>query len=571
MNPKELIAERFSSFFPKIEIQNLAKELYLNLSQGSICLDSFQASLEEPDGEFLTAEKKGIKPFVLFNGKYYMKRYFQYETRILEKIQQMASNQEELENRLDFLKNSEVFMNLVSSRDVAREVDLQLFASVMAFLQNFCIITGGPGTGKTTTLAKVLTLLLSKNKDLKISLAAPTGKAAMRMEETLKSNPSIPIELKETFQNLKASTIHRLLGTINLEPNFKHHSGNPLNSDVVIIDEASMIDVALFAKLLDAIGPDTCLILVGDQNQLASVEAGSLFGDLCSSVEQQNSFSTDFLNLLQAIADSGQGFSVSLKTVERPSLIQNHLVALKYSYRFRNDKLIGLLSKAIIDGNQDEVKSILIQSSESDEVTFDPDYQENIFKDFAAKYIEYIAEKDISTALKKLNSIRVLAAIRMGKQGIYELNRKIESILFSQNLIRPNSEFYENRPVLVTKNYHDLKLFNGDVGIVRDGKVWFPNGDGVRPIAPGFIAEVETVFAMTIHKSQGSEFDEVLMVLPKSEEIGILTRELLYTGITRAKNKLIIQGSNEVLQSAIQKQVKRSSGVKERLQNPSLI
>jgi exodeoxyribonuclease V alpha subunit len=571
MNTLSLQSEFFASFFPKGEIQKLAALLYENLKQGSICIPQDELPADEVSSGFLATEKDEVKPFILYNQKFYIQRYFRFETQILEKIKNLVQLQEgELKSRADFLKESAVFQNILSSRDPNQSVDWQLIAAIISFLQNFSIITGGPGTGKTTTVAKVLSLLLSQNENLKVKLAAPTGKAAMRMEESLKSNPAIPENLKELVSTLKASTIHRLLGTINLEPNFKHHSGNLLDADVVIIDEASMIDVALFAKLLDAIAPTTRLILLGDQNQLASVEAGSLFGDLCSSVLAQNSFSNNSINLLNSLTD--QVFEQFMPVSDAPALLQDHLVSLQFSYRFQDDQLIGRLSKAVITQDIDRVEAVLEESKDSTELNFDASYDDEVFKEFVNGYQAYIREEDLKIALEKLNSLRVLAAVRMGKQGVYELNKKIESYLFSQKLIQPNSEFYQNRPVIVTKNYYDLKLFNGDVGIVRDGKVVFPDESlGVRHISPGLIAEVETVFAMTIHKSQGSEFDKVMMVLPKSEEVAILTRELLYTGITRSKNKLLIQSSKEVFQAGLSREVRRSSGVKERLSQPNQI
>jgi exodeoxyribonuclease V alpha subunit len=571
MNTLSSQSEQFASFFPKGEIQKLAASLFENLKQGSICIPQDELPADEVSSDFLATEKDEVKPFILYNQKFYIQRYFRFETQILEKIKNLVQvHDSELNSRFDFLKDSAVFQNILSSRDSNQTVDWQLIAAIISFLQNFSIITGGPGTGKTTTVAKVLSLLLSQNADLKVKLAAPTGKAAMRMEESLRANPAIPENLKELVSTLKASTIHRLLGTINLEPNFKHHSENHLDADVVIIDEASMIDVALFAKLLDAIAPTTRLILLGDQNQLASVEAGSLFGDLCSSVLAQNTFSNNSISILNHL--TGLALEAHMHVSDSPALLQDHLVSLQFSYRFKDDKLIGRLSKAVITQDIDLVEAVLTESENSTELNFDASYDDEVFKEFVNGYRAYIREEDLKIALEKLNSLRVLAAVRMGKQGVYELNKKIESYLFSQKLILPNSEFYQNRPVIVTKNYYDLKLFNGDVGIVRDDKVWFPDGPlRVRGISPGLIAEVETVFAMTIHKSQGSEFDKVMMVLPKSEEVAILTRELLYTGITRAKNELLIQSSKEVFQAGLSRQVRRSSGVKERLSQPNQI
>jgi exodeoxyribonuclease V alpha subunit len=251
-------------------------------------------------------------------------------------------------------------------------------------------------------------------------------------------------------------------------------------------------------------------------------------------------------------------------------LIQSNLTALLFSYRFKADKKIGLIGKEVIKGNWPGVKELLEDESTPEQLVYDREYKADLFTEFVSQYETYIQEPDIQLALKHLENIRVLAAVRMGKQGIYELNNQIEKILSKKGLIRTSSEFYENRPLIVTKNYHDLNLYNGDIGIVRGNKAWFLDEKGeLRSLASGLIAEVETVYAMTIHKSQGSEFDQVLMILPDHKEIEILTRELVYTGITRAKSKIIIQGTLEILQAAVEKTVTRASGLKEKLYSNS--
>jgi exodeoxyribonuclease V alpha subunit len=354
------------------------------------------------------------------------------------------------------------------------------------------------------------------------------------------------------------------LGTNHLSPYFKHHAGNPLIADVLIIDESSMLDVALFAKLLDAIGPNTRLILLGDQNQLASVEAGSLFGDICSAVLSQNELGRSVLEKMTGILPENQ--LKRINQCQEDTFLQSNLILLNFSYRFKSDQKIGQLSGETVLGNWEAVRELLLDTNSPDQLVFDESYDPELLNEFVSRYSDYILEPDIASAIKKLEDIRILAAVKMGKKGIYEINKQAEKILARSGLIRPTSEFYENRPLIVTKNYHELDLFNGDIGIIRDYKAWFLDEKGdPRSVAPGLIAEVETVFAMTIHKSQGSEFDQVLMILPDKAEVQILTRELIYTGITRAKTKLIIQGTLDVLQSALSRKVNRVSQLKEKL------
>lgn len=557
---------RFAEFFSDEKVQEIAKELAMALQSGSICIPS------EPYKSFFEKENSHIgsglhdpKPFVLENDAIYIYRYFQYQEKILEKIKELVSrNQILLNERVSRLSINEGLRYLIDSMDKDRETDWQTIAAIMAYLADFAIITGGPGTGKTTSVAKVLMLVLSENSQAEIKMAAPTGKAAYRMEQALKGNSSIPENLREKIQSLKASTIHRLLGTNHLSPYFKHDAGNPISADVLIIDESSMLDVALFAKLLDAVGPDTRLILLGDQNQLSSVEAGSLFGDICGSVSNQNELTESFRNTLSMFLPEDQVKNTAI--CQQSTLLQSNLVALNFSYRFKDDQKIGQLSKETVRGNWEGVKEILLDQSTPDQLVVDESYDPSILQEFAGRYSEYIEEPNISLAIKKLEKIRILAAVKMGKKGIYEINRQVERILAQKGLIRPNSEFYENRPLLVSKNYHDLSLFNGDIGIVRNNTAWFLDEKGEpRAIAPGLIADVETVFAMTIHKSQGSEFDQVLIVLPDKTDVEILTRELVYTAITRAKSKLLIQGTLDVLQTAISRKVTRASRLKEKL------
>jgi exodeoxyribonuclease V alpha subunit len=398
-------------------------------------------------------------------------------------------------------------------------------------------------------------------------LAAPTGKAAMRLAETLKQT-SLPVsqQIKERFSQLKPNTIHRLLNPIADTIYFKHDQSNPLVYDVVIVDEASMIDVALFAKLIDAIGPDTRLILLGDKNQLASVEAGSMFGDLCKTQDSLNRLSqesADFIN--QFITDPKRKIADTfINTPTHP--LTEHIIELQRSHRFSSTGGIGKFSNAIITNKEAVLKDFILSKNEP-AVIIDTNRDNILFESFANGYRDYLLEPNISLALQKLNHIRVLCAVREGPQGIYATNRLIESYLTKQNLIDTKDEFYENRPIIVTRNYTDLALYNGDLGIIRKDsngnmRAWFEDSDkNLRSVMPGYITGAETVFAMTIHKSQGSEYNQVLVILPPNSGSQLLTRELLYTAVTRAKEKVIVQSSENILLETAKGSVTRASGI----------
>ncbi len=598
MQTSNNVHQQFASFFKSEKLKPYAYLVAKKLSEGHICLNLDELGDEPADPSFydqkevlanqdvlanepLVTSNNGPKqPFVLHNRKLYLHRYFTYETGVLEQLKSFAvTNRRAIDERYAMLEEHADFIRaLFSKQPVTRSntpvenIDWQLIAAVSALLNNFTIITGGPGTGKTTTVARILAILYTANPALKVSLAAPTGKAAARMSDSLKNaSTDVPEKVNALFETITPGTIHRLLKYRPDSLYFRHNKDNPVNYDVVIVDEASMIDVALFAKLVSAIGPDTKLILLGDKDQLASVEAGSIFGDLCKA---QPSFSISRKNatvINSLITEPSRHITADFISENDHHLLSGHVVELKRSHRFNSDQGIGMFSKAIITGNQEKLNSFL-QSNAGEQVTIDTVYDERLFEDIIEGYASYIQEPDILKALKLLNTFRVLCAIREGEHGLHATNRKIEKYLQQKKLIRPASEFYEHRPVIVTKNHCDLNLFNGDVGIIRRDennvlKAWFEDSSGaLKSVLPGFISEAETVFAMTIHKSQGSEYDHVLVVLPDRPDMPLLTAELLYTGVTRAKLKVMVQAPAQVITEIAKRRVKRASAIMERLE-----
>ena len=577
--------EKFALFFKNEKLRPFAYLVSKKLADGHICISKsedyvidFEDSIYRSENlnweilsnnNLVSSSEDDKKPFIYINENLYLYRYYNYETQIISNIKQRIQSEDTLkEKRASFLESEMKFIEQLQvksdNKDVSEieKVDWQLVACLHSFMNNFSIITGGPGTGKTTTIAKLLALIYKENPNLKVALAAPTGKAGNRMIESLVANDDIEkLNLKDKIDNLKSFTIHRLLGYKRNSTSFKHNAENPLIYDVVIVDEASMIDMALFSRLMEAIKQSGRIIFLGDKEQLASVEAGSLFGDLCNSLDTLNQIKENDYNFINQFLAYDTKVLENFKIPESYSLLFGHIIELKRSYRFHNKSEIGKLSQAIINSNEVKVKELF---SGNNTISFDFDYEEKTVKDFVRKFESYIEEKDTCKALDILNSSKIICAVKNGPDGVYEINKKIEQYLRTK--IRSKELFYENRPVLVTKNYRDLDLFNGDIGIIRDGEACFLDSNHkIFKIKPSLITECETAFAMTIHKSQGSEYDNVLVILPKAKENRLLTRELLYTAVTRAKEQVIIQATEEVILTTIQNSVKRYSGIIERI------
>lgn len=566
------VHKQFADFFPSEIARPYLYLLSKRLAEGHICINLDEVKSEDFDELYIVSSNiqkdpmvsdgSITKPMILHNGYLYLHRYFKYESIIFNRINDLLSISDDLfQERLSMLEANKKLFRSVFPKNEDKETNWQKVAAITSFLQQFSIITGGPGTGKTTTVSKILQLLYSIDPELKVALAAPTGKAATRMAESIKNNANLDTSVEEIIP----STIHRLLGNIPNSIYFKHNRSNPLPFDLIIIDECSMIDVALFAKLLDAIGPRTRLILLGDKNQLASVEAGSLFGDLCSVPQKLNVFSK---KMTDAIKDANEEI---LPKSDDESKIQlsDHIVELKKSFRFSDDEGIGKLSRIVIGQDLNAFENFIKEDHKT--VKLDFDYDEEKFETFIGAFEDYIKEKDISEALKKFNRARVLCAVRGGIFGLYETNKKIEKILEKKGLIRRNYLFYEHRPIMITKNNYLLGLFNGDTGIIRKDengelKAWFDIKGEPTSFSTSLISWEETAFSITIHKSQGSEFDKVLVLLP-NYEVPILTKELIYTAITRSRERVLIQANKEVLKKAISQTVKRGSGIEERFKN----
>lgn len=522
------------------------------------------------------------QPFILHKEFLYTGRSFFYETKIIEKIKDFAKvDENSLNKRRSKLIENKDFLRAFHQNN--QQTDWQFVAAIVGYMNNLTLVTGGPGTGKTTTVAKILATINTLEPNFKLALAAPTGKAGTRMKESLLNTVNDPrnahLNLKELVEKVEPKTIHSLLGSKGQESTFfKHNEENPLEADVIVIDESSMIGAALFAKLLMAVENGKRIILLGDPNQLASVESGSLFGDLCRSAkENENKFNASDFELLNELLPESNFLDENAKITTSKNVLDGKIVRLTKTYRYDEGSQIDLFTRAVTEGKADDLSGILEMGSAS--LRLDETYNDKLFQEFVMDYSEYIDEKDIAEALKKLNFLRVLCSVREGEQGIYAINRKIENVLKKAGKLEVREGFYHNQPIMVTKNTPSLGLMNGDVGIVRKDKnaqlrAYFPTTkahndptlpQGIMSVNPVLINDWETVFAMTIHKSQGSEFDAILVLLPNQTTSRLLTRELLYTAITRAKKHAFIQANLELLKVATSQQVQRVSGLNHRI------
>lgn len=458
--------------------------------------------------------------------------------------------------------------NILAQVPECTRLNWQKVAAAVALSSRFCVISGGPGTGKTTTVAKLLAALISCHtlaRNLEIKLVAPTGKAANRLTQSLcNAVQALPIsaDIREKIP-VQASTIHRLLGAIPQRVGFRHHQDNPLHLDVLVVDEASMVDLSLMAKLLAALPSHARVILLGDRDQLASVEAGSVLGDICMGAK--NVFSAARADILHCLT----GFSLPFDNVISP--VTDGVCLLQKSYRFHAHSGIGQLAYAINSGDNWRLENTLKRGFDDIKLhDLNLDVYSNAIVQALEGYRPYLTAlnkgEDNQTVLHYFSKVRVLCALTQGPFGVAGLNQAIEHILTLKELIVPgNNIFYPGRPIMITQNDHALGLYNGDMGIVTkhaDGlRVVFEIADGsLKAFLPSRLPEHQTAYAMTIHKSQGSEFDHTLLILPPAP-LAVMTRELVYTGITRAKNKLDLYATRESLSRAMRRKTKRFSGL----------
>ncbi len=482
-------------------------------------------------------------PLVLDDeNRLFLFRYWEYEQKLAVGIAERIHSQAGKE-----IKNIDQLLDQLFP-DPKTDPDWQRTAAKKAIAGRLTMISGGPGTGKTHTVTSILALLISEKPDLTIALCAPTGKAAARLQESIQKakaqmsflDPRVLALIPET-----AGTIHRLLGVRKASTSFKHHSKNPIIADVVVVDEASMVSLAMMSKLIRAIPKQTKLILLGDKNQLSSVEAGAVFGDIC---------------------DAGN----------HSTELSEAIIELKYSYRFEQSPAIGKISRSINRGDVDGVlktvntlpgHSIIIR----DQPTSDQ-LKAKLKQLLASRIMPLLEAKSLEDGFVALENYKILCSHRKGEFGVEAINRSIGQLLIEQGVINDLQDNYKGKPIIIKQNDYQVNLYNGDTGIIwpdNDGhlRAFFPVGkQSFNDVGISRMPLYQAAYALTIHESQGSEFSDILIVLGEKPS-PLLSKELLYTAVTRAKNNIEIWADRELLSFAVDNAVQRQTGLQQKLRH----
>jgi len=635
------LSQRYSQGFPSYEPDRQAaaadngKELPMValpeinawLAHLRTCRDA--VALLPPDGQTTTTA-----PLIMdVNGRLYLQRYYDFEQRLAVRLRDMAADEPALANRANAAQTADALALLFQPPSAAgappNTVNWQKIAGFAALRRQLAIITGGPGTGKTTVVVRLLALIqqlcASETTALRILVAAPTGKAAARLNQAIEEGRQCLARygVNPDAIQVKASTIHRLLGSRRNTIHFRHNAGNPLQADLVVIDEASMVPLPMMCRIVDAVPQGARLILLGDRYQLASIESGYVLGDICAGARAE-AFSAAFRQQF-ALVGRSDGDSIP-ETAAEPAPLSDCCVQLAYSWRFPPGSQIAQVSEATNAGGNAlraataELKwlepQILVPIADiggTAETTVVwkavpttlrgnhklPDRlfweNDNLFR----RYQSFLNATEPAEVLAAFEQFRILCATRTGTHGVDELNRLVEQTLaldymhdrnthrqrlraagFARLLPAKRDRFYDHQPIMVTENHYGLGLFNGDIGVIlqadtdaadnnsSDLRAYFPGrepGQGPRAFLPMLLPTHQTAFAMTIHKSQGSQFPDVLVVLPHHDN-PVLSRELVYTAITRASRRVEIWAEPQLFSECLRRTVRRHSGLLDALQ-----
>jgi len=554
---------------------------------------------------------------VFSHGLLYMRRYYQFETELAKYIEQrlvpQAINEDEVKNCLDTLFTEAQVTQATEATQGQQNIDWQKVAVANAINKNFAVIAGGPGTGKTYTVTKLLAALLilskskkrSNNEDDKqiqdttrdtmsdIALVAPTGKAAQRLSESIINAIAgfkglISTDVLNSIPT-QAKTIHRLLGVIPNSPNFRHNQNNLLSCDVILIDEVSMVDLPMMTRIFRALKPHAKVILLGDADQLPSVAVGRVLADIAPRPHAGYSKCNSHY-LAQVCTVNIEQLNNSFKQTSGHC---DHLTFLTKSRRFDGEGGIGKIAAHVIKGEYKQswqllntvnvnTKSKSKKSDNSNQLTLVNDTLSTWLTPLVKQYYQALAQcSTVTQAFELLAKFRILCVTRQGEFGVDTINAWVKEQLASNHKSLQFDDNYHGMPIMISENDYRLGLFNGDIGII-----WQVNGhlmahfETVDPndnnssnnnseehcqyktLLPSRLPKYDSVYAMTIHKTQGSEFDHVVMLLPKQSNNNLLSRELLYTGITRAKNQLTIASNEQSWQQGVKSEVKRYSGFK---------
>jgi len=532
---------------PSEDIERSVTLLCSALEQGHVCLPP-DALAENTKAALRTSSVVGapgeFRPLIIDSaGRLYLQRYWAHESRLAQALKSRAScpaphNAKLLEQGI--------------AQYIPDADDAQRSAVTTAVTKRFTVITGGPGTGKTYTATVALVLLATQfaaeGAPARIAVAAPTGKAAARIGESLDATLArFPLDEKvRALLPREVTTVHRLLGSRPGSPDFKYNTTNPLPLDLLIVDEGTMVDLPLMARMFDALPESARVILLGDRDQLASVEAGHVLGDICAGLHD-----------------------------DHDGPLRENICELLRNHRFGDDSSIHRLSRAIRAGDSPTVTTLL-SSTAADLSSWETgvDFAAQLAPRVLAGFRPFLEAETPQDALAAFSRFRILTATREGERSSQHLNQLTERILGEAGLIHTSNRHYEGRPILVRRNDYNLRLFNGDIGIIRRDpesgslRAFFASEDGtVRGISPSRLPEHETAYAMTVHKSQGSEFHRVLVILPQND-IPLLSRELIYTAVTRAREHVELWWNRASLDACLNRAVRRFSGLRDLLWLP---
>ncbi len=506
-----------------------------------------KAVLEALEQSELVGKPGEIKPMILEDNRVYLQKYWKYETELAGWITERVSREIN-----DIGEDESKFVESLFRPLPDGEVDWQKAAVYMALVKDFLIISGGPGTGKTFTVSKIIECLLKNDENLKLALAAPTGKAAQRLSESLATG---------AHKELEAKTLHRLLGA-QMDGTFRYGVGKKLPYDVILIDEASMLDIRLWIQLIRAIKDDTKLILLGDKDQLSSVEAGAILGDICFNAK--NRFSPKLVEFLN-------NNNIPIKTENTESIaLDDSIVLLTKSHRFRGDSDLKMLADAVNDGNADLAIKLLEDEMLKDVqfIESDPAVLDSIIQKYSVD--TYLRNKDLPIE-KRFNGYsdsQILCVINRGQFGIENINLRAEQKIKKSLKASYNTDWYDGRYIIFTSNNRQLGVQNGETGIYAaengDNYRLYVEGKTDRQISAGRVQEFRPAYAITVHKSQGSEYKNVAIILTDFEN-PVLSKELLYTAITRAREKVAIIATKEILRYTISRKIIRNSGLAKKL------
>ncbi len=502
------------------------------------------------------------QPLVLDLNRLYLRRYWRFENELAAMLRQRMSTTPDTDPDIDKDAARQAMDRLFSNAGASAHAH-QREAIANALGQAFSIITGGPGTGKTFTVTQLLAALQQLHGgELHIVMAAPTGKAAQRLSESVGQAkaglrgvpPGVLDSIPET-----ASTLHRLLGVVPGGNDFRHDRRNPLRLDVLLLDEASMIDLPLMTRLLRAVPDKARVILLGDANQLPSVAVGNVLAELVAPITPVHPASSEANRQRLTRLTGGQ---------PPDSRTPDCVTTLTHSYRFSGG--IGRLAEATLAGKADESWRLLRHGDERISRVDTPSTGQWLVEMAREHYLPVVQAENIDEAFRRLADFRILAATRQGPRGVEAINQRLEHWLRGRIGVPPGRRYFHGQAIMVVENHPATGLYNGDIGLLWErepGRLLaaFPkDAGGIRWITPARLPAIENVYAMTIHKTQGSEYRHVALLLPQQEN-RILTRELLYTGITRAREKLSVRGDGTIWRASVRRRVERYSGLGVRL------